>query len=107
MVAPTDLLNIQGPPPTNEQEQGDQMVRHKERGQNLSDEEHLMKLSTDAGFVKTVALGQFITTRDAEEFSKLVVILNVESTPYLETMHPQHQKAGFVRVRKLVLYWKW
>ena len=47
-MAYADLLNIQRPLPTNE------------------DEEQLIKLCTDAGFVKTVVLGQCFITKDAD-----------------------------------------
>ena len=67
MVAPTDLYGNQKFP-ANELERGDPVHSHQQRLQNLSDEAQLIKLSTDAGFVKAVALGQFSMTRDAEEF---------------------------------------
>ena len=70
MVAPTDLFDIQKSP-TSELERGDPVHNYHQRLQNLSDEAQLIKLSTDAGFVKTVAPGQFLKTRDAEEFSVL------------------------------------
>ena len=38
--------------------------------QNLSDEKQFIKLSTDAGFVKTAAPGRYFMTRNAEEFSE-------------------------------------
>ena len=46
------------------------MYNHKERLQNPSNEEQLTKLCTDAGFVKTVAPGQFFMTKNDEEFSE-------------------------------------
>ena len=70
MVKSADLLNIQRPLPINEQALGDLLHSHKERVQNLSKEEQLIKLCTDAGFVKTVVPGQFLKTRDAGEFSE-------------------------------------
>ena len=64
MVKSADLLNIQKRPlPTNEQALGDLLHSHKERVQNLSKEEQLIKLCTDGGFVKTVAPGQFCITK--------------------------------------------
>ena len=60
MVAPTDLYGNQKFP-ANELERGDPVQGHQQRVQNLSDEAQLIKLSTDAGFVKAVALGQFLT----------------------------------------------
>ena len=51
-VTSDDLLNIQRPLLTNEQEQGDLLQNHKERVENLPNEEQLIKLCTDAGFLK-------------------------------------------------------
>ena len=70
VVASVDLPNTQRPLPTNDQEKGDLLFNHKERAQHLSDEEQLIKLCTDAGFVKTVVPGQYLNTWDAEEFSE-------------------------------------
>ena len=70
MIKSADFVNIQRPPPTNEQAQGDLLYYHKESVQNHSNEEQLIKLCTDAGFVKTVAPGQFFMTKDAGEFSE-------------------------------------
>ena len=70
MVKSADLLNIQRLLPTNEQAQGDLLSYHKERVQNLSKEKQLIKMCTDAGFIKTVAPGQFFLTKDAEAFSE-------------------------------------
>ena len=63
-------LNIQRPLLTNEQAQGDLLQNHKEQVENLLDDEQLIKLCTDVGFVKTVAPGQHFMTKDAEEFSQ-------------------------------------
>ena len=59
MVKTADLLNIQRLLPTNEQAQGDLLYNHQERVQNLSKEKQLIKMCTDAGFIKTVAPGHF------------------------------------------------
>ena len=45
-------LNIQRPLLTNEQAQGDLLQNHKERVANLPNDEQLIKLCTDAGFIK-------------------------------------------------------
>ena len=42
-----------------------------------------------------------------KNFQNLMVMLDVESTPYLEMMNPQHPEGGFVETQKLVLFWKW
>ena len=38
--------------------------------ENLPDDEQLIKLCTDVGFIKMVAPGQYFLTKDAEEFSQ-------------------------------------
>ena len=63
-MAPTDLYDIQKFP-TSELKRDDPVHSY-----HSSVEAQLMRLSTDAGFVKTVALGRYFTTRDAEEFSE-------------------------------------
>ena len=68
VVAPTDLYDIQKFP-TSELQRGDPVHSYQQRVQNPSDEAQLIKLSTDAGFVKTVTFGKFFMTRDSEEFS--------------------------------------
>ena len=64
------LLNIQSPLLTNEQAQGNLLQHHKESVENLPDDEQLIKLCTDVGFIKTVAPRQCFLTKDAEEFSQ-------------------------------------
>ena len=49
MAEPTDLFDNQRFP-TNKQERSDLSIDHRERVQNLSDEEQLIKSSTDEGF---------------------------------------------------------
>ena len=67
-VGSADLLNIQRPLQNTEQAQGNLLHNHKERVQNPLNEEQLTMLCTDAGFVKTVAFGQYFMTEYAEDF---------------------------------------
>ena len=99
----TDKYDIQKFP-TSDLQRCDPVHSFQQRVQNLSDEAQL-KLSTDAGFVKIVALGQFFMTRDAEEFSVGDHVGYREYTPPRDNFSP-YQKDGFVEVRKSVLYWK-
>ena len=69
LVTPADLLNIQRPLLINEQKQGNLLHNQKERVADISEDEQLVKLCTDAGFIKTVAPGQYFSTDDAEEFT--------------------------------------
>ena len=101
MVKSADLLN-QRPSPTIEQEPGDLLYNQKERVQNLSNEGQLTKLCTDAGFVKTVAPGQFFATKDAEEFSEFDG--HVGCREY--TLPRDDESSTPIGIRKLVLYRK-
>ena len=97
-----DLLNIQSPLLTNEQAQGNLLQYHKERLENLPDDEQVIKLCTDAGFIKTVAPGQYFMTKDAEEFHYLMVIWHVQRKLYFEKKNHQNQKDGCVETQRLV-----
>ena len=46
------------------------MQDHKDRVENLSDHDQLIKLCSDAGFMDAVAVGQYFVTEDVEKFSK-------------------------------------
>ena len=50
--------------------------------QNLSKEKQFIKMCTDAGFIKTVAPGQFFLTKDAEAFSEFDGMSVVENIQY-------------------------
>ena len=101
-MAPTDLFDVQKSP-TSELERIDPVHHYQQRVRNLSDETQLIKLSTDVGFVTIIAFGQFLY-RGTLKNTQLEAILDVENIPYLETIYPLNRKAGFVKVRKLVLY---
>ena len=44
--------------------------KHKERVEKLPQPDQLMKVCIDAGFLKTVEVGQYFMTKDTEEFSQ-------------------------------------
>ena len=46
------------------------MQKYKERVGRLSQQDRLIKISTDAGFLKTVEVGQYFMTKDTDEFSQ-------------------------------------
>ena len=57
MVSLTDLLNVSKALLTHQRVQGDLLLDHKQRMENLPWDDRLIKLSSDAGFAKTVAAG--------------------------------------------------
>ena len=43
---------------------------YKDRTEKLSQQDRVIKICTDAGFLKTVEVGQYFMTKDTEEFSQ-------------------------------------
>ena len=82
------------------------MLHHKQRMENLPDDDRLIKLCSDAGFVKTVAPGQYFMAADAEEFSKINGPVARREKFWLEMTDRQDPNDGFVETRKWVLCWK-
>ena len=48
----------------------DLLQRYQERVERLSQQDRVIKLCTDAGFLTTVEVGQYFMTKDTEEFSQ-------------------------------------
>ena len=64
------------------------LQKHKERVEKLSQRDRLIKICTDAGFLKTVEIGQYFMTKDTEEFSQFT-----ESVACREYTLPQNDKS--------------
>ena len=47
------------------------LQKYKERMERLSQQNRVIKICTDAGFLKTVEVGQYIMTKDTDEFSQI------------------------------------
>ena len=50
--------------------QEDLLQKYKERVERLSQQNRVIKICTDAGFLTTVEVGQYFMTKDTEEFSQ-------------------------------------
>ena len=48
----------------------DRLQKYQERVERLSQQNRVIKISTDAGFLTTVDVGQYFMTKDTEEFSQ-------------------------------------
>ena len=48
----------------------DLLQRYQERVERLSQQDRVIKICTDAGFLTTVEVGQYFMTKDTEEFSQ-------------------------------------
>ena len=70
------------PPPAQE----DLLQKYQERVERLSQQNRVIKMCTDAGFLTTVDVGQYFMTKDTEEFSHNSQIQwHVVRTPCQET----------------------
>ena len=68
LFAPADLL-ITAPTPSIEiPARGILLQKHKERVEKLPQPDRLIKICTDAGFLKTVEVGQYFMTKHTDEF---------------------------------------
>ena len=57
-------------PLTDDPAQEDPLQRYQERVERLSQQNRVIKICTDAGFLTTVPVGQYFMTKDTEEFSQ-------------------------------------
>ena len=70
-VSPTDLSATTEPLLTNEHARGDLLREYKRKFANLPDDLRLIRLCSDAGFMKTVSRGQYFVTLDEAQPAKL------------------------------------
>ena len=87
LFVPADLLIMT---PTTSFEilaQENLLQKHKERVEKLPQPDQLIKVCTDAGFRKTVEVGQYLMTKHTDEFYQFVVPLTCRE--YIFTMRQQ------------------
>ena len=82
-LSPTDKSTTTNSLLINEQARWDLLREHKRIIANLPDDLRLIRLCSDAGFMKTVARGQYFVTLDEAELAKLNRSCR-ESTHYFE-----------------------
>ena len=71
LFVPTSSL-MKTPTPSNDglSQEDDLLQKYQERAERLSQQNRVIKLCTDAGFLTTVDVGQYFMTKDTEEFSQ-------------------------------------
>ena len=70
LFVPTSLFMKTPTPSTDDPAQEDPLQRYQERVERLSQQNRVIKICTDAGFLTTVPVGQYFMTKDTEEFSQ-------------------------------------
>ena len=66
--APADLLTMTPRPSIEIPAQENPLQKHKERVEKLPQPDQLIKICIDAGFLKTVEVGQYFMTKHTDEF---------------------------------------
>ena len=64
------LLTRAPTPSTDDPVQEDLLQKYQERVERFSQQNRVIKICADAGFLATVGVGQYFTTKDTEEFSQ-------------------------------------
>ena len=64
------------------------LQKYKERVERVPQQDRLMKICTDAGFLTTVEVGQYFMTKDTEEFSQFT-----EPVTCREYTFPRNEKS--------------
>ena len=70
LFEPARLLMTTPTPSTEVPAQEDLLQKYQERVERLSQQNRVMNICTDAGFLTTVDVGQYLMTKDTEEFSR-------------------------------------
>ena len=76
-------------PSTEDPAQEDVLQKYQERVERLSQQNRVIKICTDAGFLTTVEVGQYFMTKDTEEFSQFT-----ESVACREYTLPRDEKSS-------------
>ena len=99
MLVPTSLLMKTFTPSTDDPAQEDLLQKYQERVERLSQQNCVIKICTDAGFLTTVEVGQYLMTEDTGEF--LQIQWHVVSTPCQGTKIHLNLKVGSEGTPKL------
>ena len=70
LFEPASLLMTTHTPSTEVPAQEDLLQKYKERVERLSQQDRVIKICTDAGFLTTEKVGQYFMTKDTDEFSQ-------------------------------------
>ena len=76
-------------PLTDDRAQEDLLLKYQERVERLSQQNRVIKIYTDAGFLTTVDVGQYFMTKDSEEFSQFT-----ESVACRQNTLPRDEKSS-------------
>ena len=93
-------------PSTEDPAQEDLLQKYQERAERLPQQDRVIKICTDAGFLTTVGVGQYFMTKDTEEFSQFTELVTCRQYTLPRDEKLSDRKAGFEGSPKLGPYWK-
>ena len=70
LFEPASSLMKTRAPSTDDPSQEGPLQKYQERVEKLSQQDRVIKICTDAGFLKTVEVGQYFMTEHTDEFSQ-------------------------------------
>ena len=106
-VSPADFSNVSRPLLTNQPAKGNLLRDHKERVENLSHHDQLIKIMQRCWIHRYCSCwAVFFVTEDVEEFANFDGHVACREQLYLEMTSHQSQKVAFVGIQRLVLSWK-
>ena len=82
------------------------LQKYKERVESLPQQNRVSKICTDAGFLKTVEVGQYFMTKHTDEFLQSQIQWPVVSTLCQEMKKHLNRKVGSEGTTKLDPCWK-
>ena len=82
------------------------LQKHKERVERLSQQNRVIKICTDAGFLTTVEVGQYFMTKDTEEFSQFTELVTCREYTLPRKENHLTRMVGFEGTPRLDPYWK-
>ena len=86
---PASLLMTTPTPSTEVRAQEELLQKYKERVERLSQQDRVIKICTDAGFLTAVEVGQYFLTQDTAEFSQFT-----DSVACREYIFPRNEKSS-------------
>ena len=107
LFAPANLLIMTPRPSIEVPAQEDLLQKYKERVERLSQQNRVIKICTDGGFLTTVGVGQYFMTKDTENFSQFAEPVTCrEYTLPRDGKNQLTRKVGFKGTPKLGPYLK-
>ena len=82
------------------------LQKYRERVEMFSQQDRLIKICIDAGFLKTVEIGQYFMTKHTDEFLQFAEAVKCREYSYHEMKIQLTRKVGFEGTPKLDPCWK-